>query len=150
MWLLVSIALVVPAGALPAAGGAPGEALPGVEEQLVAKKLHLAQVYRFRGQRDRALELVRQVQAIRPADEAAARIAVELWQAGWDEQIVRHIEESPGKIALRPLDELVDVKAVGAALIASLAERTDLRPYREAALIAPYVRPAHAGALGSW
>jgi hypothetical protein len=147
VWCLVSIALLATAGALPPADEAPRDDVASVEAQVVEKKLRLAQVYRFRGARDRALALVRQVQAIRPADEDAARLAVDLWEEGWDEQIVRCIEESPAKIKLAPLDELVDVKALGAALIATLEQRTDIVPYREAELIAPYVRPAHADAL---
>ena len=123
MWSVVYIACVVLAGALPAADGPPGGAIAGVEEQLVEKKLHLAQVYRFRGRPGRALALVRQAQAVRPADARVARLAVALWQEGWDAAIVQHIEKSPDKVALKPLETLVNAEAVGAALVADLAGR---------------------------
>ena len=146
MRFLLPITFVLAAGVVAAAEPRDGD-IARVEEQLVEQKLHLAQVYRFRGECEAALRLVRQVQAIRPEDRTAARMAVELWQKEWDEQIVRHIEKSPGKIALRRLDEVVDVEAVSSALIADIAERADVRHWRETTLIAPYVRPKHAAVL---
>ncbi|MBN1918000.1 MAG: hypothetical protein JW889_08840 [Verrucomicrobia bacterium] len=140
-----------PVGCTAGEGAPMGEELLGAgaadaEQELVERKLRLAQAYRYRGERGRALGLLRQVQTLQPGNEAAAELVVELWLESWDEQLVAHLESDPDAIKLRPLEEFADVMAVGAGLLAKLGDGP-VRAYRDAALIAPYMRAGHAETL---
>ena len=146
--IAVGLSMVARPAFGPVGAGGPETVSPAEAEQaVVERKVRLAQAYGYRGERERALELLRQVQVLQPGNEEAAALVVELWLETWDEQIVAHVESDPAAIKLKPLDEFVEVKTVGAALIAGLADRGDARPYREVAVIAPYVRREHADAL---
>lgn len=136
----------------PADGGAAGDSaavdnVAEVEAQLIDQKLNLARAYRYRGRRAEAFKLVREALAIRPTERRVVQLAVGLWLDGWDEEIVKHLDEAPDKVVLEPLDKYVDAVAVGGALIDELGRRDDVQHPADVTLIAPYVRPEHAEAL---